>query len=560
MKKITILLALALVVAITLPAVAEVEEVTVGGSIVIRGQMQTPGTSVQSSGAGAVLSDLDGDGFSITPVTLPPVPPIPEPLWGATVGVVADPDTSISPGDLADWTVITLPVGPIDALLLEPLDTIPTGSGFDEDTNSFTWYTQRTRVNVDAKLSGNVRGFVELQSFDIWGDDDPANEDMTAFDPIFDTNEQKNISGNGDDLVQLYQGYIEMNNIGEFPLSLRVGRQELVYGREWLLGNNDGGVNFSGLSFDAIKASYDSDMIRVDAWTAKLDENTAPGLLVEEDGDVDFYGVYATYKGIEDMAIDAYWMYVRNSIANPSDSVDMMHTVGARVAGTWDVMGLLPGSLDYNVEGAFQFGDNKVGADSGEYEGWALNAMAGYTFSDVFWTPRLELEYAFFSGDDDASDGDTSEFVRLFSDVHYGEMNLGGDLDANATNMHIIRGGVSAVPVEKLTLKADLYWFLLAEDDEDGLGKTFGVPQLVVEDVDLGLVDGDADAFPTLVVSTDDNVGLELDVAADYQYTEDLNLRAGWAHFFADDAIENSWGGGSDDDIDYVYVQAALVF
>ncbi len=57
-----------------------------------------------------------------------------------------------------------------------------------------------------------------------------------------------------------------------------------------------------------------------------------------------------------------------------------------------------------------------------------------------------------------------------------------------------------------------------------------------------------------------DDVGYELDLMADYQYTEDLNLRVGWAHFFADDAIENSWGLGQDDDVDYVYVQALLVF
>ena len=43
MKKISTLLALALVVALTVPAVAEVEEVTVGGSIQIRAQLLTPG-------------------------------------------------------------------------------------------------------------------------------------------------------------------------------------------------------------------------------------------------------------------------------------------------------------------------------------------------------------------------------------------------------------------------------------------------------------------------------------------------------------------------------------
>jgi hypothetical protein len=476
MKKISILLALALVVALTLPATAEVEEVTVGGSIQVRAQLLTPGLS------GAALL---GGGWSL-----------------------------------------------------------------DDDVSANDWITQRTRVNVDAKLSGNVRAFVELQAYDFWGFDVDDIE-LAAIDPVwpvgtvFFGDQQKNLgmyAGQGNDNINLYQAYIEMNEVGDYPLSLRIGRQELAYGREFMVGNNDAGVNFAGLAFDAVKLSYDDEAFSVDVWWAKLLDLTSThqlGLLgeVESDGDIDFYGVYATYKGLEDMVIDGYYLLVRNgntSFIPPISGsvVDYLHTVGGRVAGG---MELGAGMLDYNVEAAAQFGDNQSDND---YEGWAFNAMAGYTFDNVDMTPRVELEYAYFSGDDDLSDGDTGEFIRLFSDVHYGELNLGGNLDSATTNMHIFRIGASAVPVEKLTVGADLLYFMLAEDDADGAAKTFGMPQM-----------GD-----------DDSVGIELDIAADYQYTEDLNLRAGWAHLFVGDAMEDSWGGGDDDDIDYIYVQAALTF
>ena len=474
MKILSIVLALALVAALSAPAVAEVEEITAGGSIVIRGQYLGPG--------------LD-EGWSV-----------------------------------------------------------------DEDINGMDWITQRTRVNIDAKLSGNVRGFIELQSYDFWGLDTDDFE-LGAIDPVWPfgyvdaPDQQKNLglyAGQGNDNINLYQAYIEMNEVGDYPLQIRIGRQELVYGREWLVGNNDAGVNFSGLSFDAVKLNYDDDEFSVDVWWAKLVDLSSPiaGLLffgeVEEDADIDFYGIYGTYNGLEDMVIDGYYLLIRNgntSFGGPLSGmeVDYLHTVGARVAGG---MELGAGVLDYNVEAAFQFGDNQSDND---YEGWAFNAMAGYSFTDVEWTPRVELEYAYFSGDDDLGDGDTGEFVRLFSDVHYGELNLGGNLDAHTSNLHIIRVGASAVPVEKLTVDADLLFFILAEDDNDGGGKTFGYPQW----------NG----------SVEDSVGIELDIVADYQYTEDLNLRVGWAHFFVDDAMENAWGGGSeDDDIDYLYVQAALTF
>ncbi len=486
MKKLSILLALALVVALTGPAVAEVEEITVGGSIQIRGQILTPGV--------ALAGEFD--------------------------------------------------------------------EAFNDDVNSLDWVTQRTRVNVDAKLSGGVRGFVELQSYDLWGVDEFGEfefDNVSSFDP-----EAQNwqrpfgslLAGNGNDEVGLYQAYIEMNDIADYPLMVRIGRQELVYGREWLVGNNDAGLNFAGLSFDAIKASYETDMFRVDAWWSKLVELTSPPVSavigeVEEDGDIDFYGVYGTYKGLDNIAIDGYWLFVRNAdntvnlfSADDTGDTDGLHTVGARGAGMWE---LGPGMLDASIEAAFQFGDNDVadaGGSSGDYEGWAFNAMGGYTFDDVQWSPRLEAEYAYFSGDDDAADEDTEEFVRLFSDVHYGELNLGGAFDQNASNLHILRIGGSIVPVEKLTVKADFYYFMLAEDDDDGLGKTFGVLQNTAD--------------------VDDDVGYEINLVADYQYTEDLNLRLGWAHFFADDAIENSWGfdgvDTNDDDVDYIYVQALLVF
>ena len=362
-----------------------------------------------------------------------------------------------------------------------------------------------------------MRAFVELQAYDFWGDD------------IDDGFLSESSTESGNDLVSLYQAYIDMNDIADYPVMLRIGRQELSYGREYLIGNNDAGLNFGGLSFEAIKLVYEDEGIRVDAWTSKRTENNSPLSLPDvQDDDTDFYGIYGTYSGIENTTLDAYLLLVRTAAG--AGDVDYLYTVGGRAAGIVDIGA---GAIDYNAELAVQFGDTAAG---GNYEGLALDLMAGYNFSDVEYSPRVELAYTFLSGDDNA-DNDTEAFQRLFSDVHYGELNLGGGLDAAATNLHILRIGGSAVPVEKLTVSADLLYFLLAEDNAAGGALTFGRAQ---------------------GANPDDEVGLELDLVASYDYTEDLNLRLGWAHFFAGDAIENSWGG--DDDVDYLYVQAALTF
>ncbi|RJP19770.1 MAG: hypothetical protein C4520_12470 [Candidatus Abyssobacteria bacterium SURF_5] len=486
MKKLSILLAVLLVASMTLPAAAEVEEITVGGSLQIRGQYLDPGF-----------------GFAL-------------------------------PGGL---------------------------TGFDDDLDPQNWVSQRTLINVDARLTGGIRAFAELQAFDIWGVDE-TDADSSGY--LRTDSPYATLAGQGNDEIQLYQGYIELNDLADLPLMVRVGRQELVYGREWLIGNNNDGVNFSGLSFDAAKVSYAADLFRIDAWWSQLANNENPGNAVnlagssESESNWDFMGVYGTFTGIENMALDGYFLWARTgedfpgSVALPvtptlTDDVNL-YTAGARFAGCWDFPAI--GLIDFNVEGAYQFGDSYeitgpaplFTATDGDYEAWAFNAVAGYTFDEVQLAPRVEVEYAYFSGDDDPLDGDVESFTRLFSDVHYGEMNVGGNLDATMTNVHVGRIGASIVPVERLTLSGDFYYFMLADDEGDVLG--------------LGTqVAGDED----------DEVGMEIDVAADYQYTEDLNLRVGWAHFFAGDAIENiDIGGGvasdDDDDVDYVYVQALLVF
>lgn len=522
MKKISILLALALVVALTLPAVAEVEEVTVGGSIQIRGQYLGPGPADDVSGFGEEGRDADS-------------------LWA------------------------------------------------DDENSALDWITQRTRINVEAKLSGSVRAFVELQSFDTWGVDTNSNDpkaddflpdgeedyvddgDMEAFDLFWDEYEDfEMFAGQGNDNVQLYQAYIEMNDIGDYPVRLRIGRQELVFGREWLVGNNDAGVNFSGLAFDAVRLTYAPEDWQLDLWWSKLIDMSSLTFLIEdsgdfeEDADIDFYGAYATYKGFENMEIDAYFLFVRDAQQGSdflwgSDVENLeLYTVGGRIAGC---MELGPGMFDYNLEAAFQFGDSNlevVDDDGGDYEGWAINAMAGFEFTDVAMSPRIEAEYAYFSGPDGVlDDNDMSMFLRLFSDVHYGEINLGQNLDAKMTNMHILRLGASAEPMEKLTVSVDFYGFWLAEDDDDDSAYTLGLIQI-----------------PAFVGESEEDVGYELDLKAEYQYTEDLTLSAGWAHFFVGEAFENSYGfvgmqevddgvwdiETNDDDIDYLYIQAKLIF
>ncbi|MBL7648178.1 MAG: alginate export family protein [Candidatus Hydrogenedentes bacterium] len=420
------------------------------------------------------------------------------------------------------------------------------GNWFDFDDNAFinageefANVEQRTRLNVKADFTDEVSVFIEFDSYENWGDN-------------FRSNYVTGVDGFGGDDVELYQSYIEINNAWGLPIRTRIGRQELEFGSEWLLGNQDTASVFTGLSFDGIRTSYTADSFTVDVLSMKLSEtfnNFA-------DGDTNLYAIYGSYIGLEDWQFDAYWMYVMedegdNGAATVAEGVlgaaagDVdLHTIGLRGAGTY-------GAFDLESEIAYQFGEIDVdnggffGDDDLEYDALAFNLEAGYTF-DITWTPRVYLGAAFFEGGDQdnggfffGDDDNDLSFNRLFSNWEYSEFLENTDL----SNSLIYRAGISAMPTEKISLLLALAYF--QADEEVDLGfDGFGI---------FDLFDNDAD----------DNEGLEVGLYGDYQYSEDLVFRAGFAHFFGDDGLEdgnfvilNGLGAFADteDDGDYNYL------
>jgi len=94
-----------------------------------------------------------------------------------------------------------------------------------------------------------------------------------------------------------------------------------------------------------------------------------------------------------------------------------------------------------------------------------------------------------------------------------------------------------------------------------------GIQALVTESLELSLVgnyllaENDYD--------TDDTLGWELGLYGEYNYSEDLAIRAGYAHFFGDEALEctplvwnglRAWGGEEEDDYDYLFLETEIGF
>ncbi len=388
--------------------------------------------------------------------------------------------------------------------------------GFDNDANDLDVVEQRTRLNVEATFTEDVTAFIELQMSNVWGQDDLREGGQSNLLMPYGA------IGAGNENVDVYQAYIEAREMMDYPVSMRIGRQEMSYGTELLIGDRD--FFQQGLSFDAVKLMYKEDDLAVDVWWSKLAERLTAG----SDVDTDFYGIYGTYTGVEDMVIDAYLLLLRQGSQGGGTETDNQYTVGGRAAGN-----LMDTGVEYNAEVAYQFGEDALDRD---YDAWLIDLLLSYAL-DMEYEPNVFFGYTFSTGDGDATDNDNERFTFPFTDNHarWGYADL-----VTLGNLNVFKIGGSASPTEDLTVIAQFLWFL-AHEDEDGL---LGVPAPSGAD--------------------DDSVAQEFDLSLVYDYTEDLQFELTYGHVFADDWIDDVADQPAallgDDDVDVIYAQAKLNF
>jgi len=545
MRNHLVLFVAAVTVVAATPAFADLQNVTVGGAIRIRGNWYSSEAAPDSL-------------FARNPLIQSP--------WARSLRPLGNPFSGLrwgaQPGSPAVW-------GGVD---------------WDEDGPSDAWVEQRTTLSVKADFTDEVSALIALDSYDVWGEDFRSNY-FTGVDGRANT---------GDD-VEVYQAYIEANEMFGYPLRLRIGRQELLFGSGWLVGPNDTAALYYGTSFDAIRATYATDMFTVDAVWAKLVESGP----VEEDGDVDLYALYGSYLGLEDISIDAYWIWVRDATARGAtysrivggwiedlldvDDYDVtnLHTIGLRGAGAL-------GAFDFEAEAAYQFGDadavsnvffqgagiSPYGADDTDWDNWACNIEVGYTF-DIAYEPRVYLGLAYFGGEDNRdvnfwnwlgavacpfwSMDESVSFNRLFSNWEYSEFLANTDL----SNVWVARGGVSVCPTENIEVLLAVSYFETLEAYHITWPAYFLLGNRVTWFAPLSFIDQEVD----------DELGWEIGLYVLYDYSEDLSFEVGYAHFFTGDAFDPVGtghfingngllfnGGTSDDDADYVYFETKLCF
>jgi len=319
--------------------------------------------------------------------------------------------------------------------------------------------------------------------------------------------------------LDLHQGYVDLTEIGNHPLSIRAGRQEIKLGEERLVGAADW-TNVAR-AFDGVLMSYEPQNYSLKAFAAITDKTVASGA----DGQY-FGGVYATWKKFPGGVLDGYYLVLQDNngatgaAAGTGDTLSV-HTIGSRIASKFS------NGLDLGVEAAVQlgkFGSNSVLATAG-------HGAVGYTFTGNDWKPRLGVEYNYATGDD-ATTSRYTKFNNLFPTNHnkYGMMDL-----TTWSNMHDASLSIGVKPGRTALSAA---YHLLAVDKNQAAGDKFA-----------GTYAGAAGLGKI--------AGHEMDVQGKWTMNENCEVAAGYGHFMPGSFLK---GQGVNQQADFFYTTLQAQF
>ncbi len=386
----------------------------------------------------------------------------------------------------------------------------------------------QTRLWADADVNEHLRVFIQLQDSRAFGVEG-TTVGFAADGP--------------NNRIDIHQGYFDVRKLFDLPLTVRVGRQEIIWGDHRVIGNfvwsNQGRV------FDGGRFMWDTDAIHAEAFAVTVDED---GFLPVDGDDNSDESIYAAMIGFKKLIPSALLelMYIQKNDQDDTSSTlvatgntaafgdpVIIHDFGIRIDGK------LPNldAVDYTLEAHGQLGDY----GDHDQEAWAFAGRVGYTFTEVAWKPRIGFEYAFASGDDDPGDDDHETFDNLYPTNHW-QGNYGFIDLVSWQNIHDFRGNIKVSPTSKLTMQVDYHYFLLDEEED---GWYFAAGNLAAA--------RPAGGFTT----NDDNLAQEVDLTVSYDLYKNVKILAGYSFFGAEDWIEDTI-----DDINthWGYLQTTVTF
>jgi Alginate export len=314
--------------------------------------------------------------------------------WQEDWSALADPALRTQPGDNLKYVPLSdddplryLSLGVTLRERYEYNDSprLGTASGGEID-----YVIHRLEVHADAHVSDDLRVFVQIENALAPGLQNPGPADANKLDLR---------------LAFADGGF----DAGEGRVSWRVGRQEIAFDLQRFISIRDG-PNVRQ-AYDAVWGAYEEGRWR---WTGFASQpvqyRNATDFDDFSDRHLTYGGMRAERRGIGAGDVSMTFSEYRNDSARfPTASgeehrrnVDVRY-VGATHGVDWDLE---------TMQQAGSIAGKSVAA-------WALGAIAGYTFEQAPWTPRVGVQCDAASGDRDLHDDRVGTFNPMFPNGYY---------------------------------------------------------------------------------------------------------------------------------------------
>jgi len=427
------------------------------------------------------------------------------------------------------------------------VSSVGTPSTFNEYGKNINGILSHIRLRVDADLTDNVSATVRLINERVWGVETNSTSGSTA--------SSTNV---GIDLA-----YATMKEFLYSPLTLTIGRQELHFGNDLIMGDVDTnnlmaghivGANSYGQilpkslddlslrkSFDAVKATLNYDPLVIDGVYAKIATND-----VAQNNGVDLYGVNASYAVDKTTSVEAYyWLKERKKAGAAELSTgtspqraknDTVHTFGVLGRNT------SVKNLALSLELAYQLG-NKINnqtiypndlnsnGESRKRRAYAIQLMTQYNLKDLVkkYDPMVAASYTLLSGESYKQNNKIWHgWDAMFENQAQGTLF---NKIMGYSNAQIVNVTGSMKPMSDLKLTVAWSYLRLMKAVTTGIDGT--TPNNVV----ITGVTGD----PTYQMAANKkSLGNEVDAQLTYDYTEDVQLGLGAGWFMPGDAFTSA--------------------
>ncbi|MDH3252339.1 MAG: alginate export family protein [Ignavibacteria bacterium] len=363
------------------------------------------------------------------------------------------------------------------------------GRDFLSRTPANAYTLLRVRVGAEFLPSERVAMVVMLQDSRVFGTERAGG----AFSTISNTAN-----------VDLYEGYLTVNDLFTEGLQVTGGRMGLAYGNERIIGTV--GWSNIGRVFDGILFRYTRPNHSVDLFVTNIGQTTLPPAVATpvavrsvRDSGQTFSGIHYSFRPSADEEFDGYFFHQWNRMKSFREFADLSRfTLGAFVRGPL-------GALSYTGEFAYQFGTIR-GVDISAF---LIAALVRYPVGGI----SVGVGFDYLSG---TAEGGRSyqSFDPAFHTGHrfYGHMDYFINIpqDANGRGLRDFYIDVSGRPTTAIALSVRLHHLMLA--------KTWS-----------GQLD----------------LGQEIDMTAAWEVDANVSIEAG-ASGFVPGTIMRSWFNGSD--------------